>query len=1174
MLKETLTEQSLVDKTLELYGKDNRLTKQDIEQIRNYVFGKESTVPRLSSISNFSFSTIDYLEKLFKQGTSDEALRLSAVILTNKGLSWGEYLIPVIFRNQIYPVGLGKTSKNGAERMERMQPIMDKLSSYLGEAEMNRLIEKQLGQSEMRARSAVTPHQLIQALLLLRLYYQANADQAQEGLKRIPEWLRLVVTEDADELRKQLHTAMEPIILRRADYRDRHNATTADLNAEWVSERRAQVVATHFPDGSVNAKELLPRTTLMDTLYLITAALLYRCNLHGGKDRMLASQEEIDQVLLEAVRLLHEVCPLEVRSHLLRMDYNSSKPDELLEGLLPTDEPFSFIEQLADSFKYNMITWRKLLDMIPGHLEESHRAYEILENPFLKLIIHTVLADQGKPLPKGAGTVEQAIIAHLRNKAFSGRFGLMLARYLEGELTLEEYWGDQQNHGLFNRLNKDMNRKQLVIALSFLPLESEAARRLASLISYKGVNTLECVSELYRSYAFDGQKLLETYADHPEVDHQKLLEALVWLNGVTGDTYDYNFMGEEAYQRLLHTYPEAVLGKYDELSTDARELFLSTMLSSWEQQPAELMTKVFLKGLNDSSKKLRKQITAAFTDRVDLQLYKDVYLASKKSGIKEQVLNLIRRLPEAKDAYTELLSKEKNSALRELIQVLLDTAGQGPAHAHAALARQADEKKRSRLSWLSLADLPLLKDTDGQPLSQDIQVYVLLQSLEYNSGPNEMLEEMNVYVQAASLADFSSELIQQWLRMGAPAKEKWVLYLGAMFGDRRLVDLLSREIKGWSESGRGAIAAESVKVMSYVKDLSALMTIDKLGRTIKNRQVKTAAAEALQMAAENAGLTQEQLEDRLITALGFDSKGTQRLSYGARSFLVKVNRDYQLSLVNEETGKVVKSLPVPGEKDDAEQAKEAKTRFTQLKKDLKTMVTLQSQRLEESLSKQRLWSTQEWTDLFVNNVIMHHFAVGLVWGVYENEQLKDTFRYMDDGTFNTVDEEEYELKADVRIGLVHPLELDQEQLEAWKTQLQDYEIEQPFEQLERTVYIVAEDERKSREYAHLPAEEYSPTALPKTLEKYGWYKGAPADGGFYHEMYKAYGELVVELQFSGTSVVYYEGLEDITLTSLEFYRNRHNKYHSYYRDEAMELERVPARVYSETIYDILRATGR
>lgn len=81
--------------------------------------------------------------------------------------------------------------------------------------------------------------------------------------------------------------------------------------------------------------------------------------------------------------------------------------------------------------------------MIPEHLEESHRAYEILENPFLKLIIYTVLADQGEPLPEGAGTVEEAVIANLRNKAYSVRFGLMQARYLEGELyMLNEllYW--------------------------------------------------------------------------------------------------------------------------------------------------------------------------------------------------------------------------------------------------------------------------------------------------------------------------------------------------------------------------------------------------------------------------------------------------------------------------------------------------------------------------------------------------------------------------------------------------------------------------------------------------------------------------------------------------------------------------------------------------------------
>lgn len=55
---------------------------------------------------------------------------------------------------------------------------------------------------------------------------------------------------------------------------------------------------------------------------------------------------------------------------------------------------------------------------------------------------------------------------------------------------------------------------------------------------------------------------------------------------------------------------------------------------------------------------------------------------------------------------------------------------------------------------------------------------------------------------------------------------------------------------------------------------------------------------------------------------------------------------------------------------------------------------------------------EKWQELFVKNPVMHQFAIGLVWGLYEKAALKATFRYMEDGSFNTVDEEEYRIKLD------------------------------------------------------------------------------------------------------------------------------------------------------------------
>ena len=121
------------------------------------------------------------------------------------------------------------------------------------------------------------------------------------------------------------------------------------------------------------------------------------------------------------------------------------------------------------------------------------------------------------------------------------------------------------------------------------------------------------------------------------------------------------------------------------------------------------------------------------------------------------------------------------------------------------------------------------------------------------------------------------------------------------------------------------------------------------------------------------------------------------------------------SVVYDDKGKQLKNLPAPGKTDDPELSKTAKDAWKSLKKQLKTVATNQKLRLEQALSTQRYWDTDHWKELFVKNPVMRQFAIGLIWGVYEDKNLLNTFRHMEDGTFNTVDEEEYILPEDISL---------------------------------------------------------------------------------------------------------------------------------------------------------------
>lgn len=223
--------------------------------------------------------------------------------------------------------------------------------------------------------------------------------------------------------------------------------------------------------------------------------------------------------------------------------------------------------------------------------------------------------------------------------------------------------------------------------------------------------------------------------------------------------------------------------------------------------------------------------------------------------------------------------------------------------------------------------------------------------------------------------------------------------------------------------------------------------------------------------------------------------------------------------VYDEKGKKLKNMPAPGKNDLPEQSKAANDAWKLLKKQLKTVITNQELRLEYALGTGREWESSKWERVFVRNPVMRQFAAGLIWGIYEDNRLVQTFRYMEDGTFNTVDEEEYVLPAGGRIALVHPLELSQEVLTEWQKQLFDYEVEQPVEQLQRSFYRVTEDEKEEVELSRFDGVVINALSLAEKLQNMGWYRGEAGDRGIVDTYYHADGDRRVTLHFSGDDIL-------------------------------------------------------
>lgn len=583
----------------------------------------------------------------------------------------------------------------------------------------------------------------------------------------------------------------------------------------------------------------------------------------------------------------------------------------------------------------------------------------------------------------------------------------------------------------------------------------------------------------------------------------------------------------------------------------------------------------------DSSKAVRNLLLELLPGHPDWAPEYIALLKSKKAADRILAAMVLGKMGDVgTTALQQALEVEKNAKAADAIQNALGSAAAPPVTGAEELAqRLLHNNKIKKLQWLLESPLPAIRLTgEDQPAADHLFHAILVAYCELGRiGKSDAAAQISEKMDARDLEMAADEIYERWIEAGAPAKQKWILAFAAVYGGERVCRKLIRAIHDWPQNSRGAIACDGVKALTLSPVPEALLAVDAISRKFKFRQVRTAAAEALDSAAQELGITVEELADRIVPDLGFDEAGKRVFDYGKRSFLVRLTPSLELEIMTD-AGKPLKNLPAPGKTDEEQQANDAYEQFKTMKKQIRSTITTQKTRLESALSVLRCWNAERWNALFVRNPIMHQFAISLIWGVYRDGVLTDTFRYMEDGSFNTVDEEEYQLPEQASIGLVHPVELDAELLSAWKQQLEDYEVTQSIPQLDRPVFLPAPELVSCRELEHFGGKQLNGLSLSGKLTGLGWYRGSVVDGGAFYTFWREDPSLGigVELRFSGAFVG--DENEDVTVYDAVFYRAGTVTRGSYVYDTPKEeniftLNKIPTRYYSEIVYQLTKATA-
>ncbi|MDE6672054.1 MAG: DUF4132 domain-containing protein [Ruminococcus sp.] len=577
----------------------------------------------------------------------------------------------------------------------------------------------------------------------------------------------------------------------------------------------------------------------------------------------------------------------------------------------------------------------------------------------------------------------------------------------------------------------------------------------------------------------------------------------------------------------------------------------------------------------DTSKKVKD----ALIDSISTNWHEDIVglLQSKKIGMRDIAVSVIEKNNDVsfREELEKAFEKEKSEKLKSRIAVLI---GAGTTEIPEKSAKVdiitilVKGSKGKKVSFLFEYPYKTVHFTDGTEVPENyLKALIILYSDMTSIAINDTAKELAGKIKPSELNDFTMEVFNRWADKGASAKTKWVMWFCGVHGGHGMVEMLMKYIKEWSEHSRGAIASEAVMAMAVNGSSEALMNVDSIARKFRHKQVRNSAKKALDDVAEIFGITKEELSDRIVPDMNFNDRMCRVFDYGNRQFNVYLTPTLEIEIFNGD--KKLKNLPKPAKSDDPEKSVQAYEDFRIMKKQIKTVVANQKQRLEYVLMCDRKWTSENWKNLFVKNPVMHCFAIGLIWGVYDGNRLVESFRYMDDGSFTNIDEDEFNIPENAEIGLVHPVELTPEQKKAWAEQLSDYEIIQPFPQISRPCFTPTEQELDSDEITRFDGVSIGNYTLRGKLLKSGWETGTPLDAGYFWEFDRAdvikcvknpdgtnvYKGYHTEIEFSGMGIDYMEA-EDVTLGKLVFAE--------YNSDKKLKIKDVNLRYFSEIIMQL------
>ncbi|MFC0682604.1 DUF4132 domain-containing protein [Lysobacter korlensis] len=588
------------------------------------------------------------------------------------------------------------------------------------------------------------------------------------------------------------------------------------------------------------------------------------------------------------------------------------------------------------------------------------------------------------------------------------------------------------------------------------------------------------------------------------------------------------------------------------------------------------------------------------------------------------------RCEQAIPALEKAVSKEKQDVPKGAMLDTLELLGQPVEKYLDRTALEADAAKTlakglpKDLEWFPWAALPTVRWNDtGAPVPADVLRWMLVQAVKHKSPePNAVLRKYCAMFAPRDREAFGQFVLEAWLvedvrpispdeamslakstatsthssmasypkyykddpNFGKSVEELTAKFLpgfmrqpaGSAIGSKGLLAIaaacaaeraaapVARYLKEYYGT-RAAQGKALIAMLAWIEHPSATQLMLSVGSRFRTKSFQEEATRQAEALAERKGWTLAELADRTMPTAGFDETATLELSYGPRVFTAKLQPDLKVELYNPD-GKKIASLPEPRQDDDAELAKDSKKAFSAAKKEIKSVVDLQTSRLYEALCTERDWPYEDWERYLNRHPVVRLLTQRLVWSLVEDDRITATFRPLDDGTLTDNDDNAVTPAAAARVRIAHDSNLPAADVELWQQHLLDYEVTPLFQQFGKGTYTLPADKKSATSVDDFEGHLIEAFALRGRALKLGYTRGAAEDGGWfmtYEKRFPTLGLLAV-IEFTGNPLP--EQNRTVALLKLSFVSTQDEQ--SRWNLSGLPLSQVPAVLLSECYNDM------